>query len=283
MKTSNELLKSGSDFLRENNIKSNIIDAELLLSKVLGQPREKILVESDLKPNQTQIKNFYNLILRRGLSKEPIAYILNKKEFWSLNFSIGREVLIPRPETEILVETIVKYFKGKNPFVLDVGTGSGCIIISLFQEFTKSKGIAIDISQKALKFAKLNAKTSNTINRIRFINSSICDFHNSKFDLIVSNPPYISRPDLNDLDESIKYFEPKLALDGGNDGLDVIRKVIYKSGKILKINGMLALEIGNGQYKKVSQILKLNKFREKFLIKDYKNNIRCIFSVLNHY
>ncbi len=283
MKTSNELLKTGSDFLRVNNIKSNIIDAELLLSKVLGQPREKILVGSDLKPSQTQIKNFYNLILRRGLSKEPIAYILNKKEFWSLNFSIGREVLIPRPETEILVETIVKYFKGKNPFVLDVGTGSGCIIISLFQEFTKSKGIAIDISQKALKFAKLNAKTSNTINRIRFLNSSICDFHNSKFDLIVSNPPYISRPDLNDLDESIKYFEPKLALDGGNDGLDVIRKVIYKSGKILKINGMLALEVGNGQYKKVSQILKLNKFREKFLIKDYKNNIRCIFSVLNHY
>ena len=120
-------------------------------------------------------------------------------------------------------------------------------------------------------------------NRIRFFNSSINDFNVFKFDLIVSNPPYIASHQLKNLDEGIKYFEPKIALDGGNDGLDVIRKVIYKSTKILKINGMLALEIGNGQYKKVSKILKLNKFREKILIKDYKNNIRCILSILNHY
>ena len=104
-----------------------------------------------------------------------------------------------------------------------------------------------------------------------------------KFDLIVSNPPYIAKHQLKNLDDGIKYFEPKIALDGGNDGLDVMRKVIYKSRKILKINGMLALEIGNGQYKKVSQILKFNRFNVKFLISDYKNNIRCILSVLNHY
>ena len=112
---------------------------------------------------------------------------------------------------------------------------------------------------------------------------SIKSNFNYKFDLIVSNPPYIERHKLKNLDPDIRNFEPKIALDGGNDGLDVIRKVIYKSRKILKNNGILAIEIGNGQYKKVSQILKLNKFREKFFIKDFRDNIRCIFSVLDHY
>ena len=194
-----------------------------------------------------------------------------------------KSVLIPRPETEILVEALVKYYKSRNPFILDVGTGSGCIIISLLQELKKSKGVAIDVSNKAIKIAEKNSRINNTFKRIKFINTSICKFEQFKFDLIVSNPPYIAKYQLKNLDKDIKNFEPKIALDGGNDGLDVIRKVIYKSRKILKINGMLALEIGNGQYKQVSQILKLNKFREKFLINDYKNNIRCIFSVLNHY
>ena len=226
---------------------------------------------------------FNNLINRRALGKEPVAYLLNKKEFWSMNFDIDKGVLIPRPETEILVDTLVKYFKNRNPFILDIGTGSGCIIIALLQEFKESRGVAIDISNKALKNAKRNSKVNDIFNRIKFVKSSICNLTSHKFDLIVSNPPYIARHELKNLDDSIKFFEPKIALDGGNDGLDVMRKVIYKSRKILKINGMLALEIGNRQYKKVSQILKLNKFREKILIRDYKDNIRCIFSILNHY
>jgi release factor glutamine methyltransferase len=260
-----------------------MIDSELILSSVSGHLRENFLVNLDFKLNPTQIKIFNNLINRRALGKEPIAYLLNKKEFWSIKLNIDKDVLIPRPETEILVERLVKYYKDNQPYILDIGTGSGCIIISLLQELKKSKGVAIDISNKALKIAKKNSKNNNTFNRIKFVNSSICQFNNFKFDLIVSNPPYIARYQLKNLSDDIKNFEPKIALDGGNDGLDVIRKVIYKSRKILKINGMLALEIGNGQYKKVSQILKLNKFREKFLINDYKDNIRCIFSVLNHY
>ena len=135
----------------------------------------------------------------------------------------------------------------------------------------------------AIKIAIKNAKNNNVSKRIKFVNTSISNFNSFKFDLIVSNPPYIARHQLKNLDIFIKKFEPKLALDGGNDGLDVMRKVIYKSRKILKNNGMLALEIGNGQYKKVSQILKLNKFKEKYIINDYKDNIRCILSVLNHY
>ncbi len=281
--TPNKLIQIGSDFLRKNNVKSHIIDSELILSSISGQLREDFLLNSNFKLSPTQIKSFNALIYRRALGKEPVAYLLNKKEFWSIKFDIDKDVLIPRPETEILVEKLVKYFKDRNPFILDVGTGSGCIIISLLQELKKSKAIAIDISYKALKIAKKNSKLNKTLDRIRFINSSISNYNTFKFDLIVSNPPYIAQHQLKNLDEDIKNFEPKSALDGGNDGLDVIRKVIYKSRSILKINGMLALEIGNGQYKKVSQILKQNKFREKILIKDYKDNIRCIFSVLNHY
>ncbi len=279
---SNELIKIGSNFLKKNNIKSYMIDAEVLLSSISGKSRENLLI-SDFKVNPIQIKSFNNMILKRAKSKEPIAYLLKKKEFWSNKLNVSSDVLIPRPETEILVENLIKYYNGKNPFILDIGTGSGCIIISILQELKKSTGIAIDISEKALKIAKKNSKLNGTFNRIKFVNFSICKFNTFKFDLIVSNPPYISRSELKNLDEGIKFFEPKIALDGGNDGLDVMRKVIYKSRKILKINGMLALEIGNGQYKKVSQILKLNKFREKILIKDYKDNIRCIFSTLNHY
>ena len=281
--TPTELIKKGSNFLKQNNIRSHIIDAELILSSVHGKSRENLLINSNFQLSSNQINSFNNLIFRRAIKKEPIAYLLNNKEFWSIKFKIDKNVLIPRPETEILVETAVKYYKNKDPYVLDVGTGSGCIIISLLKELKKSKGIAVDVSNKALKIAVKNAKHNNTFNRIKFLNTSITQLSNFKFDLIVSNPPYIERHQLKNLDEDVKNFEPKIALDGGNDGLDVIRKVIYKSRKILKINGMLALEIGNGQYKKVSQILKLNKFREKFLIKDYKNNIRCIFSVLNHY
>ena len=173
-------------------------------------------------------------------------------------------------------------FKNKKSFILDVGTGSGCIITSLFEELKYSKGVAIDISSKALKVAKKNAFMNKTINRIKFINVSIDKLYHYKFDLIVSNPPYIARHQLKNLSADIKYFEPKIALDGGNDGLDVIKKVIYKSKNILKVNGILALEIGFGQYKRVSQILKLFKFREKCLIKDYQKNIRCILSVMSN-
>ena len=281
--TTNELLKIGSNFLKQNNIKSYMIDSELILSSVSGQTRESFLVKSELILSKKQIKSFNNLIYRRALSKEPLAYLLNKKEFWSIELGINKDALIPRPETEILVDKLVKYYNDRSPFILDIGTGSGCIIISLLHEFKKSRGIAIDISNKALKIAKKNSKLNDTFERIKFVNSSISNFNSFKFDLIVSNPPYIASHQLKNLDEDIKNFEPKIALDGGNDGLDVVRKVIYKSRKILKINGMLALEIGNGQYKKVSQILKLYKFKEKILVRDYKDNIRCIFSILKHY
>ena len=279
---SEELIRIGSRTLKKYKVNTYRLDSEILLSNLTGKSREFLNINPLFKIKKFQVKNYNKLIAKRGLSKEPIAYITKKKDFWNSQFHIDKNALIPRPETEILVDKLSKIFINKSPFILDVGTGSGCIIISLLEELNASKGVAIDLSSKALKIARKNALSNETTNRIKFINISIEKFNQYKFDLIVSNPPYIARHQLKNLSEDIKFFEPKIALDGGNDGLDVIKKVIYKSRSILKINGMLALEIGNGQYKKVSQILKFYKFREKCLIKDYKNNVRCILSIMKH-
>ena len=142
----------------------------------------------------------------------------------------------------------------------------------------QSTGVGIDISKKAIKIAIKNAKKNNLKNNIKFLNRSLSNFNQNKFDLIVSNPPYIRTRDIKNLDRSIKYFEPKIALDGGNDGLDVIKKVIYKSKEILKVNGLLALEIGNEQLRKVSTLLLKNLFRIEYNIKDYKDNTRCLIA-----
>ena len=143
-----------------------------------------------------------------------------------------------------------------------------------------SKGIGVDISQKAIQIAIKNSVKHNLTRKTKFYNKSLTQIYDHKFDLIVSNPPYINKKDIKNLEDDVKKFEPKLALDGGNDGLDVIKKVIYKSKSILKVKGMLALEIGNEQYKKVSKILTSNKFKIRFTVKDYKDNVRCILSTL---
>ena len=155
-------------------------------------------------------------------------------------------------------------------------------MLSILSELKNSKGIGIDVSTKAIKIANANSKKHKLTQRTKFYKRSLNEIYHNKFDLIVSNPPYIVKKDIKNLNEDIKKFEPKLALDGGNDGLDVIKKVIYKSKNILKIKGMLALEIGNEQFKKVSKILRSNKFKTRYLVKDYRENIRCILSTLEN-
>ncbi len=274
-----ELINSGSNQLKKNNIFSHKLDSEILLSKVMKKKREELLVNLDQHVSSKVIYGFKKLIKRRSL-KEPIAYILKEKEFWSKKFYVNQNTLIPRPETELMVEKIIDIFKNKKIFILDIGTGTGCIILSILSELKDAKGVGIDISQKAIQIATQNSKKHKLIQRVKFYRKSFNNIYNYKFDLIVSNPPYIKSKDIKNLDDDIKKFEPKLALDGGNDGLDVIKKVIYKSKSILKNKGMLALEIGNEQYKKVSKILRKNKFKTRFLIKDYRENIRCLLSSL---
>ena len=276
-----KLINNGSKQLKDKNIYSHKLDSEILLSEALNQTREKILINLNKKIEPQKISDFYKFIERRS-SKEPIAYILKKKEFWSKSFLVDHNTLIPRPETELMVEKIVKIFKTKDIFVLDIGTGTGCILLSILSELKNSKGIGIDISSKTIQIANANSKKHKLTQRTKFYKRSLDEIYHNKFDLIVSNPPYIMRKDIKNLNEDIRKFEPKLALDGGNDGLDVIKKVIYKSKNILKIKGMLALEIGNEQFKKVSEILKSNRFKTRYLVKDYRENIRCILSTLEN-
>jgi len=272
-----EAIKAGSKLLKEKNISTYILDSELLLSKSLNKPREEILINLDLNINRKVLEDFNKYLLRRS-KKEPIAYLLGEKEFWSKKFFVNKGTLIPRPETELLVNKLVTIFKKKEITILDIGTGTGCIIVSLLSELKNSNGIAVDISREAILVAKKNACKFELSDRIKFLHKPLEELYGKKFDLIVSNPPYIKRKDIKNLSDDIKKFEPKMALDGGNDGLDLIKKIIYKSKKILKINGTLALEIGNEQIKKVSRILIDNKFRINCIIKDYRNNVRCVIA-----
>ena len=275
-----ELIKYGSKLLRENNILSHTIDSEILLSKTLRKSREEILVNLDQDINEKNILKFGKFIERRT-KKEPIAYILEEKEFWSKKFKINKNILIPRPETELLVDELLKIFKERKISILDIGTGSGCILLSLLSELKNSTGVGIDVSKEAILLAKINSLRFNLENRAKFLKKSIIGFIDKKFDLVVSNPPYIARNNIKNLSEDVKRYEPRLALDGGNDGLDLIKKVIYKSKRVLKIKGTLALEIGNEQIKKVSKTLFDNNFRIKHVVNDYKDNIRCVIAIYN--
>jgi len=276
-----ELLNSGAKTLKQNKIETHLLDSELVLSNLLDKQRENLLINLNEKVSKKTIYDFEKLISRRA-NREPLAYILKNKEFWSKDFFVDRNTLIPRPETELLCEKVIKIYKNKNLHILDMGTGTGCIILSILSELKKAKGIGIDISRKAIEVAKKNSNKLGLRKRVKFLNKPLEEIYGYKFDLIVSNPPYIKTCDIKNLSDDIKRFEPKIALDGGKDGLDVIKKVIYKSRTNLKKLGVLALEIGFGQYYKVSQILKEANFKEELLVKDYKNNVRCILAKLKY-
>ena len=275
-----EIIKFGSNLLKEKKISSFILDSEILLSKTLNKTRENILINLDQKINSKNISAFKEYLLRRSYN-EPMAYIMGEKEFWSKKFYVNKGTLIPRPETELLVDKILKIYQGKKISILDIGTGSGCIIISILSSLKNSNGIGIDISKNAILTAKKNSLKHKLTKRVKFLNKSLNNIFGKKFDLIVSNPPYIGSKDIKNLSDDIKRYEPRIALDGGNDGLDLIKKVIYKSKYILKTKGMLALEIGNEQFIKVSKILIDNNFRIKNVVKDYKTNVRCVFANYN--
>jgi release factor glutamine methyltransferase len=271
-------LNQGISILKANNIPNPHLDSEILLSESINKDKKHIILNSKEILNSNQLDNFNSLIERRK-NGEPVAYLINKKEFWKDEFYINKNVLIPRPDTEIIIEQVLKiYSKNSQLQILDIGTGSGCIILSILKERANFYGTGIDISKKSINVSKFNAKKLKLSNRARFYNSDVDNFKIGKYNVIVSNPPYIELLSLKYLERNVVSFEPRLALSGGFDGFSIIRKVISKANTLIKKNGKLILEIGFNQKNKVKEILKKEGFYINKVLKDYGNNDRCIIS-----
>jgi len=272
------ILNKGINILRKNKIANPQLDSEILLSNSIKKDKRHIILNPKEFLNSEQSGKFNDLIDRRKKG-EPIAYLINKKEFWKNEFFVNKDVLIPRPDTELIIEQVLKIYSKKVQLqVLDIGTGSGCILLSILKERSNFYGTGIDISKKSINVSKFNAKRLNLKNRVKFFHSSVDNFKIGKYDLIVSNPPYIDFLSLKYLEKDVVNFEPKLALSGGLDGFSKIRKVINKAGTLIKKNGKFILEIGFNQKNNVKKILNEEGFYINKAIKDYGNNDRCIIS-----
>ena len=271
-------IKEGSKILKKNNIKFSALDCEILLAKVLKKERKYLILNLDKKLNRKNLEIYKNLINQRSYGK-PIAYLTKKKDFWNSEFIIEEGTLIPRPDTEVLIEATLKLFKNRDyANILDVGVGSGCIILSILNEKPCFYGTGIDISGKSISLSKLNAKKLSVENRVKFIKTDVDNFSNGKYDLIISNPPYINSNKIKNLEKDVRNFEPKLALDGGLDGTFKILKVIKKASTLLKSNGKLILEIGYDQRNIIMSLLKKKGFYINNIVKDYAKNDRCVIS-----
>ena len=271
-------IKHANTILKNNFIKSSLLDSELLISKAINKNREYIILNLDKEIKEDDYLNFQRLVTERSQGK-PVAYLIGKKYFWKYEFEIDGDVLIPRPDTELIIEQVLKIYKNKNRInFLDVGVGSGAILLSILKEKKGFLGTGIDISNNCLNICKKNAYKLEVYERVKLFKSNIDNFTKGKYDLIISNPPYIKKLDLNKLDKDVKDFEPKLALNGGLDGLSEIRKVIEKSTELIKKNGKLIIEIAFNQKNEVKKILKDNGFYIIAVIKDLAKNDRCIIS-----
>ncbi len=273
-----EAIKKGDAILRESGIKSYKIDSEILMSKVIKKNRTDIILNSKTELSQKDYNLYENLIIQRSKQK-PIAYLTGKKEFWKYEFSVTKDVLIPRPDTEIIVEKTLKLTKNKNKLkILEIGIGSGCILLSILKERKSFYGTGIDISKKTIEICKINCKNLGLSSRVKLFKTDIDNFRYGKYDLVISNPPYIKKFDLKYLEKEVSFYEPKPALDGGLDGLSELKKVILNSSKLIKRNGKLVLEIAFDQAESVKSILKQNEFYINEIIKDLSKKNRCIIS-----
>ncbi len=264
--------------LKKNKIKTFQLDAEILMSQVIKKDRKYILLNSKKELSNKDLKDYKYLIDKRKL-KNPIAYLIGSKNFWKYEFNVTEDVLIPRPDTELIVEQVLNLSKHKSRLkILDVGIGSGCILLSILSEKKDFYGTGIDISQKCLRVCNENSSKLNLKNRLKLIKSDIDNFNYGKYDIIISNPPYIKKIDLKYLDKGVIDFEPRQALNGGIDGISEIRKTIIKSSELIKKSGKLVLEIAYDQKDKVKQILTKNGFYTNKVLKDLAKNDRCIIS-----
>ncbi len=274
-----EAIKRGGKILKKSGIKTYKLDCEILISQVFKKNRIDMILNSSKKLSDKQIILFNDLIEQRS-KKKPVAYLVGKKEFWKYEFEVTKDVLIPRPDTEILIEQSLKITNHKSRLkILDIGIGSGCILLTILKERKSYYGTGIDICKKTLDICRVNVKKLNLFNRIRLFKSDVDNFRFGKYDLIISNPPYIKKFDLKYLEKDIYDYEPKSALDGGLDGLLQIKKVIINSSKLIKKNGILILEIAFNQTDRVKKILKDNGYFIRDVVKDLAKNNRCIISI----
>lgn len=263
--------------LKSIGIESFRLDSEILLSEVLGLSRVQLYINYDRPMNQDEKEKFFFLIKRR-IKREPIAYILNRKEFMSLQFYVDKRVLIPRPETECMIEWIIKNITlNEDSKVIDIGTGSGCIAASILKYTPIKKIFITDISEDALKVAEINLKTLCPDKEFEMIRTSLFEkIEDSNFDLIVSNPPYIKSGIIQSLMPEIVQYEPRIAIDGGENGDEIVRRLIFDSHNHLKTNGFLVFE--HSEDFKLNEILLKEKFIITHIGKDYTNRYR--FTVL---
>ncbi len=274
----NLAINQGSKILKSNLIPNARLDSEILMAKIINKDRNYILLNSNNILNKKNLKDFYKLIKKRSLGR-PVAHLTNKKFFWNYEFFVSKNTLIPRPDTELIVENVLRLTRQKNKInILDIGVGSGCILLSILKERENFYGTGIDISKKCLNISKINAINLKINSRLKLYKTDVDKFNLGKYDLIVSNPPYIKTFKLKYLERDIAEFEPISALDGGLDGLSEIRKVIKKSSELIKKNGILILEIGFDQKNKVINLLKREGFYINSAQKDLANNDRCIVS-----
>ena len=268
----------GTNILKSRHIQTAQLDTEILIAKALGKDRKYIILNNNKDLQEENLKYFKKLIKERS-SRKPIAQLINKKFFWNSEFFVTSDTLIPRPDTELAIEHILKLSKHKNTMsILDIGIGSGCILLTILKERKSFYGTGIDISKNCLNISKINAKNLKVEARTKLYKTDVDKFCLGKYDLIVSNPPYIKKLDLRYLERDVAEYEPRLALDGGLDGLSEIRKVIKKSSELIKKNGKFILEIGFDQKNKVINLLKKEGFYINSTSKDLAKNDRCIVS-----
>lgn len=263
-----DLIEKAVIILKANSLPNGELDAKVLLSLVTNLTKEEIFLK-DPTIEERYIKKFLSYINRRAQA-EPLAYILGEKEFFGLNFMVNQNVLIPRPDTEIMIEEALRQYAPNDKIsILDLGTGSGCIVITLLHLLPKATAVAIDISQEALLVANQNAVSHKVQERISFIQRDMKNyFSSSKFDLIVSNPPYITSNDYNQLEATVRKFEPAIALIGGDTGLTYYNYIADLAQQNLKDNGNIILELGYNQLESVTDIFIIKGFICKKVAKD---------------
>lgn len=279
VETIKTLLSTAKQRLREAGIETDVLDATILLQKALNISRETLIKEPEKSvPNEVVVQ--FREMLARRINHEPIAYIVGKKEFYGRDFEVTSATLIPRPDSEVLIDAILKHLpkEEKIPIrVIDLGTGSGCLLLTILAEIEGSSGVGVDISPEAILVAQKNAQKLGLAKRVEFrINDWRTDEIRDGFDVVISNPPYIKKNDISGLHPNVYYYEPHTALDGGLDGLECYRQLARVIAQILKPSGMVFLECGLGQHQDVVEIFNQQKFKLVSFEKDLAGINRCI-------